>query len=439
VAEALKTVYREDLETVCGQIALHYERAGLPAQAIPFYQQAGAVARRIYAHTEALHEFQQAAALLEQARQNVPWETAAQVYTSCGDIYAETGACEEARQAYQHALTHLPAEAHIWQARLYWKIATTWTYSFARKHDPFYEQSLQAFAKAERLLTQIADPSNPDWREEWLDLQFARIWRGSVNEIETALQRARPIVEQHGTQEQRKLFAEAVGIHNAIRDRFVIPTHRLASWRATIASLEPGGDETQRGIDLALLGIGLLSASQFDEAEEQLRQALHVGERTGNAWLQNNCLTFLPFVLRQRGQVEEVSRLIAQAQSLGLTEHNRIFSGHRAWVAWRQGNLVLAETYGRESVEEPHTPQVRPNPFLWTGRWPLIGIALTRQQVASAIHEIRLLFDPTQQPPRPPLDALLRTVLQTWEAGEPEKASAHLQQAVPLATQMGYL
>ncbi|MBV9230843.1 MAG: AAA family ATPase [Chloroflexi bacterium] len=443
VAQALTAVYAEDLDVVCGQIAAHYEQAGIPSQAIAFYQRAGTAASRMYAHKEALHAFGKAVELLVlhqpgEGVPGVPWEVAAQVYTSLGDIFEEIGSQEEARQAYQRAQARIPSDAQIWQARVQWKIATTWTYSFARESDVSHI-SAQAFAEAERILTQGADPANSEWRDEWLALQFARVWRGSVDEMEEAIHKARPVVEQQGTPKQRKLFAEAVGIYNAIRSRFIIPAQRVAAWRATVAVPGPAEDEVQRGMDLALIGIGLLSAAQFDEAEEQLRLALRMGERTGNAWLQRNCLTFLPFALRSRGKVEETRRILALAESMKIALDNHILRGHHAWVAWREGNLALAETYGRESLQEEPSQQSRPNPFLWAGRWPLIGVALTQEQISTATDHVRLLFDSTQQPPREPLDTLLTDVLRTWDNGEQEQAHALLQQALPLAKQMGYL
>ncbi|HEY0752394.1 MAG TPA: BTAD domain-containing putative transcriptional regulator [Ktedonobacteraceae bacterium] len=454
VARAFQAVYAQDLDAVCGQIAAHYERAGQPVLAAASYHQAGQVATRIYAHKAALDNFEKAVTLLspqadsssesnERTRTllapHVHWETLVQAYASLGDAYMEIASQEEAYQTYQRAMAGVPAEAAIWRARLYRKIATTYTYSFARSYDHLYVKSQQAFTEAERILTQSPAPGNPDWRDEWLELQFARVWRGSVDQVSVALEKARPVVEQHGTQEQRKLFAEAIGIHNAIRSNFVIPARRVAAWRASVVTLEPGTSDTQRGMDLALLGIGLLCAAQFEEAEEQLRQAFHLGKHTGNAWLQNNCLIFLPFTLRARGQVEETRRMLEHAQSLGLAQNNRLISGHLAWLAWRAGDWSQAESHGRASLQEVQTRQIRPNPFLWSGRWPLIGIALARQQTALAIDEIRLLFEPTQQPPREPMAALLTAVLQAWDAETPEQAHKLLQEALALATEMGYL
>lgn len=64
VARALETIYVTDLDTVSGQIAAHYEHGGLPAQAIPYYQRAAAMAQRVYANEEAIGLLNRALALL---------------------------------------------------------------------------------------------------------------------------------------------------------------------------------------------------------------------------------------------------------------------------------------------------------------------------------------------------------------------------------------
>src|SRR5213078_4577586 len=54
VAQALETMHGEDLDPVSGQIAPHYERAGLIEQALPYYQRAAAVAQCVYANEDAI-------------------------------------------------------------------------------------------------------------------------------------------------------------------------------------------------------------------------------------------------------------------------------------------------------------------------------------------------------------------------------------------------
>jgi len=67
VAQALETVYAHNLDPVSGQVAAHYERAGQPEQAIPYYRRAAESAQRIYASEEAIRYYQQALALRETA------------------------------------------------------------------------------------------------------------------------------------------------------------------------------------------------------------------------------------------------------------------------------------------------------------------------------------------------------------------------------------
>lgn len=93
VAEALEATYAHDLDAVSGQIADHYERAGLPAKAIPYYQRAGEGASRIYANAQAITTYQQAVALLQTTRAAPEqWEASVQLYTQLGDLLAITGA-----------------------------------------------------------------------------------------------------------------------------------------------------------------------------------------------------------------------------------------------------------------------------------------------------------------------------------------------------------
>jgi DNA-binding SARP family transcriptional activator len=64
IARALELRYADDLDRVSGQIAAHYERAGLGEQAIPFYQRAAFAAQRVYAYQNAIALLTRARALL---------------------------------------------------------------------------------------------------------------------------------------------------------------------------------------------------------------------------------------------------------------------------------------------------------------------------------------------------------------------------------------
>jgi predicted ATPase/DNA-binding SARP family transcriptional activator len=65
VAQALEAIYAEDLDSVSGQIASHYERAGMIEQALPYYQRAAATAQRVYANEDAISLLSRSLELLE--------------------------------------------------------------------------------------------------------------------------------------------------------------------------------------------------------------------------------------------------------------------------------------------------------------------------------------------------------------------------------------
>jgi DNA-binding SARP family transcriptional activator len=448
VAEALEAIYIDNLDTVSGQIAVHYERAGLVKQAIAYCQRAGEVARRIYANAEAIAAFERAATLLDTAmcggaKQEELRGTAIRVYEVIGDISVEIGHSDEAVRAYQHAMSFLPEQAYIQQARFRRKLAKSWNYVSNNPRDAFPVNARQALQEAERILTSAADPANAAWRDEWIELQFAHIWplRGSADDMTAAIEKARPIIGQYGTPEQRKALAEAISMRDGVRKlfSFTAPQQALASRRAALTEALQTGNKVQIGTAHFALGATLTMADQLDEAEEQLGIALRIAEQLGIAWMQARSLTFLLFLHRRRGEVEQVRNVLAHADAVGAAQNNNVIAGHRAWLAWREGNLTEAETYGRASVEELQPEQMEHNPFQWTGLWPLIGVECVQEKLTAAMNHIRKLLNPTQQPPPEQLRTRLAAVLQAWDAGQQEEARTLLQQALPIAEEMGYL
>ena len=65
VAQALETRHAQDLDAVSGQLAAHYERAGMIEQALPYYQRAAAVAQCMYANEDAISLLSRGLELLE--------------------------------------------------------------------------------------------------------------------------------------------------------------------------------------------------------------------------------------------------------------------------------------------------------------------------------------------------------------------------------------
>jgi predicted ATPase len=70
VAKALENLYGSNLEQVNGQIAVHYDRAGVPEKAISFYTVAGSTAASVYANEDAITLLKRGLDLIQQVDHN---------------------------------------------------------------------------------------------------------------------------------------------------------------------------------------------------------------------------------------------------------------------------------------------------------------------------------------------------------------------------------
>jgi len=66
VAQALEAVHAESIDRVSGQLAVHYEQAGVVERAIAYCERAAQAAQQVYATYEAIHYLQRGLALLAQ-------------------------------------------------------------------------------------------------------------------------------------------------------------------------------------------------------------------------------------------------------------------------------------------------------------------------------------------------------------------------------------
>lgn len=442
VAEALEAVYADTLESVSGQIAVHYERAGLSWKAIAWYQRAGEAASGVVATAEAIDAYRQAVALIEASsvastQHDQQWESAVQVYTTLGDLFEIIGHMQDARQAYLQGRVHLPEQASLWQARLQRKIAKTWN------HPSTLETLLQEYQKAECLLEQAPDRSSDEWQQEWLDIQLdqllpLQVHRISVQEMTEVIEKMQPIVEQYGTQRQRAQFFLCTAARNMARDRARVSEETITQFRSALQAVQQTRNRSFIGFARYGLGSALFLAGHLDEAEEQLRLAMNVGEEVGHVLLLERCLSFLPFIFRQRGQVEEVREVTTRALRVQGMNQVGMLAAHRAWLAWRDKKMDQAEEYSKAALAEWQA-QRQANPHRWAALWPLIGVMLVQKRLSEAICYIRMLLLPPAQPLPEELKSLLETVVQEWEAERHEHVSLLLQHVVLLAQEQGYL
>ena len=126
VAQALESVHAADPDRVAGVIAAHYEAARQPARAIAYYDRAAAVARRVYAHGEALVALERAVDLLDALPDpTARCELTAHLQEELGDLRELLTQHGPAQDAYAAALACAPDTDRIAKARLHRKIGKT--------------------------------------------------------------------------------------------------------------------------------------------------------------------------------------------------------------------------------------------------------------------------------------------------------------------------
>ena len=439
VAQAFESVHAADPDRVAGVIAAHYEAARQPAQAIAYYERAAAVARRVYAHGEALVALERAVSLLDALPDpTARCELTAHLQEELGDLRELLTQHGPAQDAYAAALACAPGTDRIAKARLHRKIGKT-----LENQRAAYAQVAAQYETAEALLG-APGPSDADaaWWTEWCQIQIEHLillyWWGRPGEMAERIAHVRPLIEERGTPAQRAALFGNLNRQLNQSNRFAPSDTALEYARAALEALPPPASPELRAPYQFALGFNLLWHGDLAEAEAELRVALAMAEQIGDMSLQARCLAYLAVVHRRQGHDAEVEtyarRELAVAESAGMLDYLGAGQANLAWLAVRQGYLVEAERLGQAALETWRT-YAMPYPFYWQALWPLIGVALAQDRPADAISYARQLCDPSQQLFPPAIEEPLVAALAAWDAGQPDAARNLLHRAIDVALQ----
>lgn len=472
VADALEAVYtnphgngRQTLTAMSGQIATHYELAGVFDKAIHYYQQAAEAAHQLSANSEAVRAYQRAIALIEGPAGQLPAVT---LYERLGDLLHGMSQYDEARTIFTQALAYVAVMDAVDCARCHRKIGNTWReqYNYANALQ-FYTAAAAALEQAEALTpyrttlphlpadhprtiqVQAVPKGAPAWWEEWLQTQLeidlVHYWLGETAASAALQQRLEPLVEQHATPGQQATFFQRQGQLEFRRQRNVATATAVAHIQRSFAIYQDAGMQDNLPSAHFMLGFMLLWHDDLATAATELQTTLHLAEQQGDLSLQARALTYLTIAARRRNQVEESQTLAAQALAVATTAHMpeyvALARANQAWLAWRQGDDAALREHGAAALalwqQLPVTHASAP--FQWTACWPLLAEAIQRDDIAAAVKYGRALLDPHQQQLPDALTTPLTQVLQAWESGGMAKVQSHLREAVTLAEQHHYL
>ena len=269
---------------------------------------------------------------------------------------------------------------------------------------------------------------------------------GSVAESDTLRPKLQAAVEQHGTPDQRAFYFQSVGWLEFRRNRSVATAEVVALVKAALAAHQEAG--TQADIPSSHFGVGfaLLWSGDPQSAIEPIQTALGMAEETGDITLQARAVRAdLTVAYRQCGRLTETAQHATHALAVATAAHMPEYIGmawaNQSWLAWRRGNLQMAEQYGQTALADwQQLPADHASlPFQWTALWPLIAAALHAEQIAAAIGYALALLDPARQRVPDPLETLLAQAIQRWKQDDAQAAGRLLAEALTLAREMNYL
>ncbi len=143
VAEALTKLHADALETVSGELAVHYERSGDREQAYACYLRAGAHALSSYVPRQALVHYRQALAVAQTPLQQ------ARAQAGLGRAYFSLDRLDQAREAFQQGLVHADAQSDL-RGELCYAVADVLMAQYrADAAEPWARQALAAAEAAE--------------------------------------------------------------------------------------------------------------------------------------------------------------------------------------------------------------------------------------------------------------------------------------------------
>lgn len=451
IAHALVAMHQPVLDAVSGQVATHFELAGLIEEAVPHYQRVAEVAQQVYANAEAIRTYRHALALLEglaQAKQAaVPL-----LYERLAEILLLTSQVDESRIAYQRAMLHIPTSDTIAHARLCRKIGNTWREQY------HYQEAQRSYAEAERVLGMppridapgiAASERTPDWWQEWiqvlLEVDYVHYWLGSLQASDELRTKLKSAVDRFGTLYQQARFMQ-LGIASEFRRRRGVATLEMVAASQTAFRLFQAAEAyTVLPSVRFLVGFMQLWSGNPQGAQEPIQTALATAEQTGDLSLQARCLTYLALAQRQCQRVDEAGQMATQGLAIATMAHMPEYIGtahaNLSWVAWKEGNFEQARQHGAAALAAwgQLSPGHGSTLCQWTALCPLLALALDMGEIATAIDYVQLLHNPVQMRLSDALIALFEQALFAWENGAPELVPPLLRQATALAQQLHYL
>ena len=440
IAEAIETLFPGRIDELSATLGYHFERAEATKRAIFYLGRAAERANATFANAEAIGFYESAIRLIARAGEEQFHQDEVRLNEGLGDVLTRAGRHDDARTAFARALDLVENAELISRARLHRKIG------FSHSLQRHFAETAREFDLADKELSEPADKKRADWWEEkvWIQLERMHLfyWQGMVKEMRELAERYRSVIAERGAAVERAEFLKMIALSMLMESRSRPSQECVELATRAVAASDEANNPAQAGHVNFVLGLIELCHGDFGDAVEQCGRALAMAEQTGDLVLQARCLTYRAVAYRRLGDVPkcrtEAEKTLVIAEQLKMVEYVAMAKASLAWVAWRGKNEVQAEKLASEALELWHGME-DPYSMDWMALWPLIAIALHRQDSSAAIGFARGLLAENQHPlPETLLNAVWKACDQ-WQNGVQENATADLASAMGVARELSYL
>jgi class 3 adenylate cyclase/predicted ATPase len=439
-AEALEALFPGRLDELSATLGYHYERAEAAERAIFHLGRAAERAKATFANAEAIGFYESAIRQITRAGEERFRESGVRLSEGLGDVLTLAGRHDDARNAFARALSLVGNAGRISRSRLHRKIG------FSHSLQRHFNETTCEFDLADQELGQPTKEATADWWEEKVQIQLERMhlfyWQGMVKEMRDLAGRYRSVIAERGAAIQRGKFLRMMALSMLMESRFRPSQECVELAKRAVVECEGSNNLSEAGYINFVLGLIELCHGDFDDAVKQCGRALAMVERVGDLVLQSRCLTYRTVAYRRLGDVArcgtEAEKTCELATKLGMVEYIAMAKANLAWVTWQQENYAEAEKLATEALELWHGMD-DPYGFDWMALWPLIAIALHRQDISAAIGFARGLLAENQHPLPEKLLNMIRKACDEWQKSGQENATANLASAMSLARELSYL
>jgi predicted ATPase/transcriptional regulator with XRE-family HTH domain len=354
IATALEAIHVSDLDPVSGRIATHYDRAGLAAQAIAYYQRAAQVAHRLAADEEAISHLERALGLLlaqPETPARTQQELALQVALGAPLLAARGYTALELERAFNRAYEicqQIGETPRLFQ--VLWGLGR------------FYlvRPQLDAAVKiGQRLLAQARRTRDPELLlEAYNSLGAVRLHRGELRLARAHLERGFALYDPERHRAHALLYGQDPGVVCLVRGAWALwclgypqqalersqegialaervahpfslafaltfgamvrlfrrePDSARATAEAGIAVSVDHGYPLFRGMSTFIYGWALTEQGRLDDGMQQMRQGVTTVRATGALLGVPNYLALLAALCARTGQCDEAATLDEEA------------------------------------------------------------------------------------------------------------------------------